>query len=251
MRLGFRYLNNGTCESLELASDVACLAGSAGVHSLWVSSHLLDARQVTQQLAVEQQRRVVGSFPDALLWLTALGAASQVPVLGVAVLVPALYERFSLVRQVATAQLTTRGRLALGVEVGWWREEFQAVGADFPQRGDLLDASLDQLRDDLAILGTDEQVRLVVGGGAGGARRAGVRGADYFPSGSISQRLGWASALLSGTAWICPCDDLQELSLLRRAGCAEVVLPISTVTDRPRDEWSDALERAVALVGAA
>ena len=56
-------------------------------------------------------------------------------------------------KQYATLDHLSGGRLILGVGAGHVREEFEALGVDFEQRGALLDESIDALR---AALGPEE-----------------------------------------------------------------------------------------------
>ncbi|MGW7056329.1 LLM class F420-dependent oxidoreductase [Streptomyces sp. NPDC054887] len=107
-------------------------------------------------------------------------------------------------KQYATLDHLSGGRLVLGVGAGHVREEFDAVGADFAQRGGVLDETIDALR---AALGEEEypefagerfsfrglgqrprpvqrQVPVWVGGSSPAAvRRAAVRGDGWLPQG--------------------------------------------------------------------
>ncbi|MDT0464297.1 LLM class F420-dependent oxidoreductase [Streptomyces gibsoniae] len=113
-------------------------------------------------------------------------------------------------KQYATLDHLSGGRLVLGVGAGHVREEFEALGVDFGQRGALLDEAIDALR---AALGPDEfpvhhgkaydfeglgqrprpaqpRIPLWVGGSSSAAvRRAALKGDGWLPQGDPRDRL--------------------------------------------------------------
>jgi probable F420-dependent oxidoreductase len=113
-------------------------------------------------------------------------------------------------KQYATLDHLSGGRLVLGVGAGHVREEFEALGVDFGQRGTVLDEAIDALR---AALGPDEfpehhgktydfaglgqrprpaqrNVPLWVGGSSPAAvRRAALKGDGWLPQGDPRDRL--------------------------------------------------------------
>ncbi|MFF7354262.1 TIGR03619 family F420-dependent LLM class oxidoreductase [Streptomyces filipinensis] len=113
-------------------------------------------------------------------------------------------------KQYATLDHLSGGRLILGVGAGHVREEFEALGVDFEQRGALLDEAVDALR---AALGPQEYpehhgkfydfeglgqrprpaqpaVPLWVGGSSPAAvRRAALKGDGWLPQGDARERL--------------------------------------------------------------
>src|SRR5262245_2405691 len=87
-------------------------------------------------------------FPIEVPWLEPLtvlaaiaGATSRVR-LATGILVAPLRPAIVLAKTAATLDVLSRGRLDLGVGVGWQREEFEAEGLDFDQRGALLTDTL-------------------------------------------------------------------------------------------------------------
>ncbi|MFI7501362.1 LLM class F420-dependent oxidoreductase [Streptomyces sp. NPDC049687] len=113
-------------------------------------------------------------------------------------------------KQYATLDALSGGRLILGVGAGHVREEFEALGVDFEQRGAVLDETIDALR---AALGKEEypahhgkrydfedlgqrprpaqpRVPLWVGGSSPAAvRRAALKGDGWLPQGDPRDRL--------------------------------------------------------------
>ncbi|WP_079052360.1 TIGR03619 family F420-dependent LLM class oxidoreductase [Streptomyces regalis] len=113
-------------------------------------------------------------------------------------------------KQFATLDHLSGGRLILGVGAGHVREEFEALGVDFEQRGPVLDECIDALRAalgpdeypehhgklyDFGGLGqrprpTQEHVPVWVGGSSPAAvRRAALRGDGWLPQGDPRDRL--------------------------------------------------------------
>jgi probable F420-dependent oxidoreductase len=62
------------------------------------------------------------------------------------VYLPVLRHPLHVAKSLATASVLSGGRIALGVGVGWVREEFEVLGKDFAHRGARLDEELEILR---------------------------------------------------------------------------------------------------------
>jgi probable F420-dependent oxidoreductase len=87
--------------------------------------------------------------------LTAVAAKTTHIRLGTAVLLAALRRPAVLAKQLATMDVLSGGRVDLGVGVGWQREEYNAVGLAFEDRGRLLDHTLEVCR----LLWTEQRAR--------------------------------------------------------------------------------------------
>lgn len=119
--------------------DLASAADSLGVHQLVLPDHVV--------IGPHLDAYPFGEFPypPGEPWLeplTALGAvagATRHVRLGTGVLVAPLRPAALLAKATATLDALSRGRVDLGVGVGWQPEEFTAVGADFERRGQVLE----------------------------------------------------------------------------------------------------------------
>jgi probable F420-dependent oxidoreductase len=84
-----------------------------------------------------------GNWLEPLIFLTAVAATTSRIRLGSAVILAALRRPAVLAKQLATMDVLSGGRVDLGVGVGWQREEYDAVGLRFEDRGRLLDHTLE------------------------------------------------------------------------------------------------------------
>jgi probable F420-dependent oxidoreductase len=131
--------------------DTARAMDEAGVDRLVVSDHVvfgenLDAYgdpSIGGQTGGRQPTGPDGTWLEPLTVLTAIAATTTRIRLGTAVLLAALRRPAVLAKQLATLDVLSGGRVDLGVGVGWQREEYDAVGLSFEDRGRLLDHTLE------------------------------------------------------------------------------------------------------------
>jgi alkanesulfonate monooxygenase len=105
-----------------------------GYESVWAWDHIL--------LGVEP------SFPihETLIILTAIAARTTRIKIGTGVLVLPVRNPVILAKELATIDHVSNGRLLLGTAVGWYKREFDSLGADFTQRGKLMEQGLEILK---------------------------------------------------------------------------------------------------------
>ncbi len=84
-------------------------------------------------------------FPihEALTILTAIAARTSKIRLGTGVLVMPMRNPVLLAKELATIDHISNGRLILGTAVGWYKREFDSLGADFHTRGKIMEQSLE------------------------------------------------------------------------------------------------------------
>jgi probable F420-dependent oxidoreductase len=141
----------------DLAAVVAAAAAAdeAGIDQIAVPDHLA--------IGPHLERYPYGAFPlppeepwlEPLTLLAAMAGATRRIRLATAVLVAPLRPALLLAKTAATLDVLSRGRLDLGVGLGWQREEFAAAGVPFAGRAARLD---DQLRACRALWAADEAV---------------------------------------------------------------------------------------------
>ena len=131
--------------------DMARAMDVAGVDRVVVSDHVvfgenLDAYadpSIGGQAGGRQPTGPDGSWLEPVTVLTAIAATTTRIRLGTAILLAALRRPAVLAKQLATLDVLSQGRVDLGVGVGWQREEYEAVGLSFAERGRLLDHTLE------------------------------------------------------------------------------------------------------------
>ena len=131
--------------------DLARAMDDAGVDRVVVADHLvfgenLDAYgdpAIGGMKGGRQPTGPDGNWLEPLVFLTAVAATTTRIRLGNAILLAALRRPAVLAKQLATMDVLSGGRVDLGVGVGWQREEYEAVGLKFEDRGRLLDHTLE------------------------------------------------------------------------------------------------------------
>ena len=135
--------------------DLARAMDEAGVDRVVVSDHIvfgenLDAygdASIGGQAGGRQPTGPDGSWLEPLMVLMAIAATTTRIRLGTSILLAALRRPAVLAKQLATLDVLSEGRVDLGVGVGWQREEYEAAGLSFEDRGRLLDHTLEVCRD--------------------------------------------------------------------------------------------------------
>jgi probable F420-dependent oxidoreductase len=85
-------------------------------------------------------------WPDPWVLVGALSAVTTRLRFFTSVYVPALRSPFQVAKAVGTAAVLSGNRVALGIGVGWCREEFALMGQDFGSRGRRTDEALALMR---------------------------------------------------------------------------------------------------------
>lgn len=131
--------------------EQARAADEAGIDRLVVSDHVvlgenLEAYGDPKLGGIEggvQPTGPDGHWLDPLTVLSMWAAITSKTRLMTAILIAGLRRPANLAKQAATLDVLSEGRLDLGVGVGWQREEYEANGVPFVQRGARLDETLE------------------------------------------------------------------------------------------------------------
>lgn len=119
--------------------DFAKRAEDAGVAQIAMTDHLV--------IGPRTDRYPFGKFPfpndepwpEPIVTLAAMAGATQTIRLATAVLIAPLRSAPLLAKSLATLDALSRGRVDLGVGIGWQPEEFEAAGIPFEARGARMD----------------------------------------------------------------------------------------------------------------
>ncbi|MFI2368394.1 TIGR03619 family F420-dependent LLM class oxidoreductase [Streptomyces sp. NPDC018833] len=182
--------------------EIARTADRSGFAYLAACDHVAIPRRLADAMSTV--------WYDPVATLSFLAAATERVRLLSHVAVVGLRHPLLTAKQYATLDHLSGGRLVLGVGAGHVREEFDALGVDFDDRGSVLDETIDALRVALgpaeypeftgerfsfAGLGqrprpAQERVPLWVGGSSPAAvRRAALKGDGWLPQGDPRDRL--------------------------------------------------------------
>ena len=128
MKFGYAIPNNQGVEKVTDLVNLAREAEALGYHSVWVSEHLFNTAYVAKRLGNRP-------YHEALTVLTAISGATEKIHLGTSVLVLPWHHPVRLAKMIATLDQLSVGRVILGVGVGITREEYDALGVSFTERG--------------------------------------------------------------------------------------------------------------------
>jgi len=130
--------------------DRAVAADRAGIDRLAVSDHVVFGEDLEAYGRPELGGSINGRQPtgpdghwlDPLVLLAMVASRTERIRLHTGILLAALRRPAVLAKEAATIDVLSGGRLELGVGVGWQREEYEAAGLRFEDRGRLLDETI-------------------------------------------------------------------------------------------------------------
>jgi probable F420-dependent oxidoreductase len=150
IRLGAKLPHSGSLPARLGVDRMAARLEAAGFDSIWVSDHVVFPQAVPSGYPFSADGRPTWpmdvDYLEPLVTLAAIAPATSKAELGTSVLILPMRNPVYFAKQAACIDVLSRGRLVLGVGVGWLREEFAALEADYDSRGPVLDEWLDLAR---------------------------------------------------------------------------------------------------------
>jgi probable F420-dependent oxidoreductase len=141
-------LNSGVCSTPDNAEQVARRAEELGYESLWVGEHVVVPTPQVPPSPIDPLHPLL----DPLIALTFLAAVTDRVKLGTGIVILPQREPLVLAKQVASLDVLSKGRLILGLGVGYLEPEFRAIGVPLAERGqrssEYLEAMQSLWRDD-------------------------------------------------------------------------------------------------------
>jgi len=187
-------------------TDAARRAEALGYDSVWAADRIVTPWEIDTVYPYSADQRFIVPpdipFLEPLTCLAFLAGCTDTISLGMSVLVMPYRHPLYWAKVATTIDHLSRGRLILGVGVGWMAEEFDALGVSFKERGAIADEQLEVVhrlwtdakpRFDGRYYHFDEvgfapkplqkpRVPIWIGGeGAPAQRRAGTYGDAWFP----------------------------------------------------------------------
>jgi probable F420-dependent oxidoreductase len=214
LKFGLRYCNTGRYVDPIRAVELLQAAEEAGFESAWTVEHTVVPAGYVSAYPYSPDGKMPGGIenfplPDPLIWMAYVAAATTTIKLATGILILPQHNPVVVAKQVATLDHMSGGRVLLGIGVGWLKEEFDAIGASFADRGERTDEYVQALRalwsqakpsfrgktvnfqnaycQPQPVHGT---VPIIVGGHSpAAARRAGRIGDGFFPARGASAEL--------------------------------------------------------------
>ena len=137
MKFGVCLPHRWKYASARLIADVAQEAESLRFDSVWVTDHVIVPVHHVERGHI---------FYEALTTLAFVSSITRTVAMGTTVLATPTRNPIVLAREVATLDALSGGRVILGVGTGWIREELEAVGVVWAERGRFLDEGIRVLR---------------------------------------------------------------------------------------------------------
>ena len=261
MKFGLRYCNTGRYTDLTLATELLQAGEEAGFDSAWTVEHTILPGGHVSRYPYSEDGKIAGGrldfpLPDPLIWMSFLASRTSSIKLGTAVLILPQHSPVVAAKQIATLDAMSGGRVLLGIGVGWLREEFEMIGADFETRAARTDEYVHALRalweqEAPSFQGdfvsfkeaycrpqpAQGTVPIIIGGHSpAAARRAGRLGDGFFPAREISSDLldivyrtaeenGRDPETIEITTSI-P-ETLDQLPALKALGVHRIMLPVN------------------------
>lgn len=141
MKLGLYGVNLGACAQPDDVVRVARAAEAAGFESVWTGEHVVLPDPQAPPSPVPART----PFLDPAVALAFVAAHTKAIRLATGIVILPQRNPVVLAKEMASLDVLSKGRLILGVGVGYLKTEFDAIGADFEHRGARMDEHLDAL----------------------------------------------------------------------------------------------------------
>jgi len=142
MKFGLYAINYGTCGDPESLVKVAQYAEAAGLDSLWAGEHIVVPSPQPPDYGVAPEI----PFLDAIVALALAAAHTTKITVGTGVIELPLHQPVLLAKQLASVDQISRGRLIVGIGVGYLALEFAALGVSLDERASRTEEYLQALR---------------------------------------------------------------------------------------------------------
>src|SRR5438270_2104518 len=158
MKFGVFLPISGRATGPDTLMEAARSAEALGFDAVWSADRVVTPWQINTRYPYSENHEFIvppdRPFLDSFTCLAFLAGCTEKLMLGISVLVLPYRHPLYWTRVAASIERLSRGRLIMGVGVGWMEEEFEALGVSFKDRGRMTDEQLQIL----SSLWTDEHV---------------------------------------------------------------------------------------------
>jgi probable F420-dependent oxidoreductase len=131
VHIGLFNVNAGACSTPENVVRIATLAEELGYESLWVGEHVVAPSPRVAPSPIDPDHPML----DPLVALAFIAAVTERVKIATGIVILPQRNPLVLAKQVASLDVLSRGRLLLGLGVGYLDPEFRAVGVPLEDRG--------------------------------------------------------------------------------------------------------------------
>lgn len=139
MKIGIVPINVGGPATAENMVAIAQYAEAAGIESLWTFEHVMVPIDYESKYPYDRSGKMPippeAWFIDPLIALSHVAAATKTIRLGTGVNIFPQANPLLFAKQAASLDVLSKGRLTLGLGIGWLAEEYKAMGTPFERRG--------------------------------------------------------------------------------------------------------------------
>lgn len=152
MRFGFPIPTRGALGTLDTIRRLGRAADEYQYDSIWISDHIVIPKSTASKYPYAPDGHLdleaAQHYLEPLTVLSYLAGVTERVALGSSVLILPYRNPLLVAKMVATLDVLSRGRVILGVGVGWMREEFAALNLPtFEERGAATDEYIRILRE--------------------------------------------------------------------------------------------------------
>lgn len=147
MKIGVFLPISGRASGPETLAQAARSAEQQGFDSVWSADRVVTPWQINTFYPYSENHEFIvppdRPFLDSFTCLAFLAGCTEKIMLGISVLVLPYRHPLYWARVAASIERLSKGRLIMGVGVGWMEEEFAALGVPFKVRGKMSDEQLE------------------------------------------------------------------------------------------------------------
>jgi probable F420-dependent oxidoreductase len=138
MKFALMYANVGPFCLPDMVAHLATTAERVGMESIWTVEHVVIPVGYESTYPYDPSGKMPAPdqmpIPDPLIWLSYAAAVTKTLRLATGIVILPQRHPLYVAKEVATLDVLSKGRLILGIGIGWLEEEFDALGIPFEER---------------------------------------------------------------------------------------------------------------------